>query len=299
MKILNLFFLLSVLSVSDNAFAKLLIEPSVGFGVSSLNMSDGRGTTFTPTNTNYYFLSLGINKLSFQAKLPQKDSPEVRQQKVDTKIQDYQFSLDVYKNWKAAAYYQNYKGYFVENGQMNYSQANYDLSFNHVGAQIFYMFNEKHSSFIIQDAFWNETEDSSSWIVSGGIDQFFLEGDVMPAALKAKQTQILKNLAINAFSVRGSYSRNWVWSHWFVGVAAGLGLNMNLVNAEYIPPIGDAKTNETKTSLNSMLAMSYGYKWNTSKVGLFARMYNWKIGIDDIELSSNTSSSGFYYSSTF
>ncbi len=296
---LRYFFLLFLVTLNLKAFEQLHVEPSVGVGVNSLNMTVNSGTTYKPTNTNYYFLSLGINKLSLQAKFPQKDTQEIRNSRVDSRIQDFQVSLDVYKNWKAAIFYQDYKGYFVENSQMQYGKGNPDLNLNHIGAQLFFVFNQKHSSFLIQDAYWNESEDSSSWIISAGYDRFVIEGDILPTELKIHKEEVLHTVGVNSLTLRGGYSRNWVWSHWFVGAVAGLGYNSNQIDANYKKRYEGERTTASATFLNSIFAFSGGYKWVASKIGFFARAYTWHIGIDDMDISSNTATSGVYYSSTF
>jgi hypothetical protein len=297
MKILILFSIL-YLSFLARAFEEP-ITPAVGFGLNSLNLTVNTDTKYSATNTNYYFLSLGYKGFSLQTKYPNLDPEETRKSKVDSKIQDHQLSFDVYKKLKATLFFQDYKGYFIENSIMRYWSKAPDLNFNHVGGQVFYVFNDQHASFLVQDTYWDQSKDSSSWVASAGFDQFKVNGDLIPTELKVNKNQILKNLKVDSYTLRFGYSRNWVWTHWFAGSAIGMGYSMNQVNAKYevdfIPPESTTK----KSYINSLFAVSSGYKWVTAKIGMFARVFSWNIEFDNIQISSNTSTSGFYYSQTF
>ncbi len=295
----KIFFIFTLCMGLFSRAAEDLFTPSVGFGLNSLHMTVNTDTSYTPTNTNYYFVSLGYKGFSFQAKYPQLDPEESRKSRVDSKIQDYQISLDVYRNWKAAFYYQNYKGYFVENKLIQFGISQPDLSFNHIGTQVFYVFNEKHSSFLVQDTYWDQVEDTGSWLLSAGVDQFTINGDLIPVQLKLNKDQILQKLNVNTYSLRFGYSQNWVWTHWFAGAAFGVGYNVNQIQATYVDQYIPPNTTTNTTHLNSLFAFSTGYKWVTSKVGLFARVFSWNMEFDNIEITSNTSTTGLYYSTTF
>jgi len=280
---------------------KYELNPSVGLGMNSLNMNVNSDSRFAATNTNFYFVNLGLGLFSVQAKFPQLDPAESRQSRVDSKIQDYQLSLDVYKNWKAAFYYQDYKGYYVENPNVTGVFKRPDLNSSHIGTQVFYMFNPDHASFLIQDTYWNQLEDSASFLVSVGLDQFTFTGDLLPDQLKFNKDQILKKAKIDALTIRVGGSKNWVWSHWFVGTAVGIGNTFTSVDATYekaYQPVADP-SQKSATHINSIFAFSSGYRWITSKVGVFARASTWNFNFDEISISSNTSSTGFYYSTVF
>lgn len=305
---IQILLLILLLAISQSAFAFKIADesynfsPSVGFGSNSLSMRVNDQTTLTPTNTGFYFISIGSGIFSFQTKYPQRDPEDSLRARVDSKIQDYQLSFDVYRNWKAAFYYQDYKGYYAENPNLTGIFKQPNLHFNHKGAQAFYMTNDKHSSFLIQDAFWDDKEDSQSWVITAGLDRFVLNGDILPIELKENKSQILSRVSVNSFTMRAGASKNWVWSHWFAGGAFGYGYTFSEVKPEYEKFELDSsglRKKESKSYFNYLLAISAGYRWTTSKVGIFARASTWNMSFDDIDLTSNTSSNGLYYSMVF
>lgn len=195
------------MAVSQSTFGFTLlndhheISSSMGFGSSSLSIDVNEQIKLNPTNTGFYFITMGLDNLYFQSKFPIRDPEDSIQSRVDSKIQDYQITFNIYQNWKSALYYQDYKGYYAEDSNLPRVFKQPDLHFNHQGVQVYYLTNEKHSSFLLQDSFWNDQEDSHSWVFNAGLDRFVINGDLLPAELKENKNQVLNQVSFNLFTL--------------------------------------------------------------------------------------------------
>jgi hypothetical protein len=95
--------------------------------------------------------------------------------------------------------------------------------------------------------------------------------------------------------MRLSYGYNWLVNNWFAGIAGGLGLSY--AHGSY--DRGSQSLSQDRFDPISNAGVSGGYQWSQSKVGIFSRLHSWRLVFGDEELSSNTSSTGLYFSSVF
>jgi hypothetical protein len=275
---------------------KINVEPAVGIGASSLNMSiktNGEDLRYTPSNTDFYFINLGIENLSLQAKFPIRDSQEKLTSHGDTKVTDYQLGFGFQKNWQTDVYYQKYQGYYIESQTSHVIQP--DLSFSHVGGQLTYVFDPEYSLAMTRETGWRQTTTKGSWMASIGYDEFDLDGDLAPGILKTGLRTGLQKTKADSLSLRISRGHNWIWDQWFAGMVVGLGANYSQIQYQY----STMQDSSSDMKLIANAGLSAGYRWKQAKVGIFARSSNWSLAFDDKELVSNTSSSGIYYSSYF
>ncbi len=272
------------------------LTPAVGSGSSSLNMTVNSDLNYSSTNQSFSFVSLNVDDFSAQVKFPLKDSEQSRAERVDSKVTDYQFGFKINKNLRTLFYYQNYQGYYVEKENIGFR--NSDLSFSHLGGQLIYAFNSEFSTAMLEDAAWSQEKDHGSWIGSMGIDRFEIKGRLIPEPLDPNHFG-LQNAKIDSLSLRVGYGYNWLWSHWFTGAAFGLGTNINKSSAVYEVPEEEVKTAHLDAKFISNFSFAGGYRWTRTKLGIFARQFNWNLSFDGVDINSNTSMTGIYLSSVF
>jgi hypothetical protein len=282
--------------VLAKAETKMLVEPALGLGISSLNMSvktQGEDLEYTSTNSSFYFVNIAVDQFSFQAKFPIKDQIENRVEKGDTKVTDFQAGFGFKTNWLAELYYQRYEGYYVQSKTAR--MIHDDLTMQHVGTQLTYVFDPSYSAAMTRTTSWKQSSSKGSWMLSAGYDEFDLDGDLVPRSLNTSLRSALDRAKVRSISARVSRGHNWIWKNWFAGILIGAGANLSDIQYQYS---GSTDSN-TDMKMIYNTGFSAGYQWGQSKVGFFARSYSWDIAFDDKELTSSTSLTGVYYSSYF
>jgi hypothetical protein len=295
-KFLVLFIYIFTIATTAQAWRGYNLSPAIGTGTNSLNLSVNSKLQYMATNLNFTFISLGIDDFSLQIKFPNPDPVESREARVDSKITDYQFGLKINNHFRALLYHQKYEGYYIESEKIIYQSKN--LGFAHTGAQLIYAFNPEFSTAMLEDACWSQDKDRGSWLTSLGVDRFNIKGRLIPEALDPDYYG-LKSAEIDSVSLRLGYGYNWLWSHIFAGAAFGVGTNLNKISAEYDAPEGNSNSGSYNSKMISNFSFSGGYRWTETKIGFFARQYNWNLTFDGVEISSNTASTGLYVSSLF
>lgn len=291
--IIAIYFFAGVLARAET---KLQVEPAVGVGVSALNMAvktQSEDLNYSSTNSSFYFVNMGVEQFSLQAKFPIKDKVDERAEKGDTKVTDFQAAFGFKQNWLADFYFQRYEGYYVQSRAADLIHS--DLTMQHVGTQLTYAFDPAYSAAMTSTTSWKQSVSRGSWMLSAGYDEFDLNGDLVPKELKTSLRSDLDRAKVRSISLRVSRGHNWIWKNYFAGVLIGVGTNLSDIQFQYEGKTGS----NTDMQLISNAGFSAGYQWGQSKVGFFARSYSWNVAFDDKELNSSTSLTGVYYSSYF
>lgn len=277
-----------------------VVEPSLGYGTSTLFMrieSQGTTTKYDATNTNYLSLGIAVNEFGLSVKIPTHDTNT--KDRGSSSVTDYQVGFPLGPKIRATVFYQDYKGYYAETTSEKREatvSTKPELRFTHVGGQMSYFFNPEYSLAMTESSSWQQLHSAGSWILATGYSKFNLQGDIFADSLVKDGVVQMRELDARVWSLRGGYGYNWLWTHWYTGVQGSLGAALTESDSKY----SDGGRNKSEWGSTSCMSFSGGYRWATSRVGLFARGMQWETNLDrNASLTSNASVSGFYYARVF
>ncbi|MGE0632013.1 MAG: hypothetical protein AB7O96_06370 [Pseudobdellovibrionaceae bacterium] len=297
----NLSFAQESFTKLDKKSARLNLEPAIGAGTGDLSMTFSNESTnervdYKSPNNEFYFLNLSYKNLAAGIKQPKSTGSSNQKH---AKVTDYQLSFGFLQDWKAELFYQKYRGYYMKGKAFNMMNPN--LSFEHVGTQILYIFNPKYAYSMVHDAYWEQDQNAGSYFIGIGYDRVLLKGDLVPDGFakplgaSSLGTKSVRRMAADSLVLRPGYGYNWIWEHWYAGVSIGLGIASNAVQYQYLASQGTSRN----LGFAFQSGLSYGYRWKGYKIGIFGRVYSWQLKIEDRSLSSTTGLSGLFLSSVF
>lgn len=279
------------------------LETTLGLGISNLALSIDSPRSYIQydaNNLSYYSLGLSFQDYGVSVRIPNPDSSP--QSRLQSTVTDYQVGFPITSQLRGHVFYQDYKGYYAETTSKapgynaNRIAVKPSLQSRQLGGQITYVTNPDYAMTMSESSSWSQERDAGSTIISLGYNQFSLIGNVFSEVNEEQEMKWLRRLDINVLAFRVGRGYNWLWQHWFIGSQIAVGVSFNQIKMQY----DDNDEYGTDFGPTGCIGLSGGYRWATSKLGLFSRAMSWQAHFGNSqELSSYSMMSGIYWSMLF
>ena len=169
------------------------------------------------------------------------------------------------------------------------------MSLANTGGSVTYVSNPEYSIAIVNSSIWEQEKTAGSPYFGIGFNKYDISGNLEPATASTRNPKRLKMLNVDALTARIGYGKNWIWQNWYAGGGISYDGFLNKVSYSFN---GNEK-DLIDLQANASAGFAGGYRWTRTKLGIFARMYSWKVKIEDHNLSTTTGLVGLYLSSFF
>lgn len=275
------------------------VSLNIGYGNYTNRLNPIREKYLNTTNDSFFSVGAKLNHAKLQVLLPQSSSDSERQSKVDTHMNIYSLAYDVNQNLTVAADYNKITGYYYEskeNGVSTYHKMS-SLSIKEVNLTAYYTFNGDHKSFAVENQIYERQTDSGSWIWISKIKNVNLNNLTEMNGISDLGIQSnISSAEVYLLDSSFGYSKNFFWSHWFLGGAFGLGINAGSVSSRLVD---GENQKHTQFSGSYFFTASTGYINGNFRLAAFANTYDSSIQMDSLNMTVTNGSSGLYLGYAF
>lgn len=275
--------------------------PAVGINSINNGLDLGGQKNLSATNRNSYIIGLDVNGNNTTLSLPFQDPKESVESRVDSDLFNMSTSIRLSDGVRAELSYNYVKGFLQEENQKEAVQKIIfpELGFERISASLYFLDNEKHSSFLFSPVMYKRPEisETSSWIYAVDLSRhkFLGLGTVQEYESFNKNSDISEATVYN-LSGGIVYSQSSFFDNWFLGGAAGLYLGLDHIKKHYL---SSEQRTENKFATAALLNLSTGYTWTSLTSGIYIEYRSFSVQIDEFSIGNNLGNTGWYFTYAF